>query len=386
MENIELALNTIFENKPTKLILSNFKDTSGQFKKIVITQKNSQFQIEKFTEKQAFHELVESTELQSRTHEFLTEGFRQLNTFSDTTVFELKVSKKGKVFLGKSKNQDVTKQMDNGHNRKKNYLLPEGTVIAPLVDMGIFTKEGKVVQSMYDKFKQINRFIEQVDDAIRVSNLKEMTVIDFGCGKSYLTFILYYYLSEVCGIKTNMIGLDLKEDVITKCNIAAEKYGYEGLRFQMGDINGFEWPHPVDMVLTLHACDTATDYALFNAVQWDAKMIFSVPCCQHELNGQIASDELSILSRYGIIKERAAALMTDAVRGNLLEVCGYRTQLLEFVDLSHTPKNILIRAVKANINVKVKKDRLDEVTRLCEQFDLKPMLLNLLDKSGKLTI
>ena len=386
MENIELALNTIFENKPTKLILSNFKDTSGQFKKIVITQKNSQFQIEKFTEKQAFHELVESTELQSRTHEFLTEGFRQLNTFSDTTVFELKVSKKGKVFLGKSKNQDVTKQMDNGHNRKKNYLLPEGTVIAPLVDMGIFTKEGKVVQSMYDKFKQINRFIEQVDDAIRVSNLKEMTVIDFGCGKSYLTFILYYYLSEVCGIKTNMIGLDLKEDVITKCNIAAEKYGYEGLRFQMGDINGFEWSHPVDMVITLHACDTATDYALFNAVQWDAKMIFSVPCCQHELNGQIASDELSILSRYGIIKERAAALMTDAVRGNLLEVCGYKTQLLEFVDLSHTPKNILIRAVKANINVKVKKDRLDEVIRLCEQFDLKPMLLNLLDKSGKLTI
>ena len=386
MENIELALNTIFENKPTKLILSNFKDTSGQFKKIVITQKNSQFQIEKFTEKQAFHEIVESTELQSRTHLFLTDGFRQLNTFSDTTVFELKVSKKGKVFLGKSKNQDVTKQMDNGHNRKKNYLLPEGTVIAPLVDMGIFTKEGKVVQSMYDKFKQINRFIEQVDDAIRVSNLKEMTVIDFGCGKSYLTFILYYYLSEVCGIKTNMIGLDLKEDVITKCNIAAEKYGYEGLRFQMGDINGFEWSHPVDMVITLHACDTATDYALFNAVQWDAKMIFSVPCCQHELNGQIASDELSILSRYGIIKERAAALMTDAVRGNLLEVCGYKTQLLEFVDLSHTPKNILIRAVKANINVKVKKDRLDEVIRLCEQFDLKPMLLNLLDKSGKLTI
>ncbi|MDF2535951.1 MAG: hypothetical protein K0R18_2110 [Bacillales bacterium] len=386
MENIELALNTIFESELTKLILSNFKDKSGQFKKIVITQKNNHFQVEKFTEKQAFHEVVKGTELQSRTHLFLTDGFRQLNAFSESTVFELKVSKKGKVFLGKSKNQDSPKQVDNGHNRKKNYLLPEGTVIAPLVDMGIFTKEGKVVQSMYDKFKQINRFIEQVDDAIRVSNLKEMTVIDFGCGKSYLTFILYYYLTEVRGIKTQMIGLDLKTDVIEKCNTAAEKYGYEGLRFQIGDINGFEWSHPVDMVITLHACDTATDYALFNAVQWDSKMIFSVPCCQHELNGQIASDELSILTRYGIIKERAAALMTDAIRGNLLEVCGYKTQLLEFVDLSHTPKNILIRAVKANLNAKIKKDRLDEVTRLCEQFDLKPTLLNLLDKSGKLTI
>jgi SAM-dependent methyltransferase len=386
MENIELALNTIFESEPTKLILSNFKDKSGQFKKIVITQKNSQFQVEKFTEKQAFHVVVERTELQSVVHEFFTDGFRQLNAFSESTVFELKISKKGKVFLGKSKKQDAPKQVDNGHNRKKNYLLPEGSVIAPLVDMGIFTKEGKVVQSMYDKFKQINRFIEQVDDAIRVSNLKEMTVIDFGCGKSYLTFILYYYLTEVCGIKTQMIGLDLKEDVITKCNTAAEKYGYKGLRFQMGDINGFEWSHPVDMVITLHACDTATDYALFNAVQWDAKMIFSVPCCQHELNGQIASDELSILTRYGIIKERAAALMTDAVRGTLLEVCGYKTQLLEFVDLSHTPKNILIRAVKSNVNTKVKKERLDEVIRLCDQFGLKPTLLNLLDESGKLSI
>lgn len=380
MQNIELALNTIFEMEPYKLILSNFKDKDGQFKKIVLTKKNNQFQVEKFTDKQAFHESLQQSDLQKTVLEFLNGGFRQLNVLSETTVFELKISKKGKVFLGKSKNQVTSKTMDNGHNRKKNYLLPEGTVIEPLVDMGIFTKEGKVVQSMYDKFKQINRFIEQVDDAIRVSNLSEMTVIDFGCGKSYLTFILYYYLTEIRGIKARMIGLDLKADVIEKCNLAAEKYGYEGLRFQMGDINGFEWSHPVDMVITLHACDTATDHALFNAIQWDAKMIFSVPCCQHELNGQIASDELSILTRYGIIKERAAALMTDAIRGNLLEYMGYKTQLLEFVDLSHTPKNILIRAVKSKIDEKTRNMRLKETLKLCEAFNLEPTLLKLLTK------
>lgn len=378
MENVELALNTIIENEPYKLILSNFKDKNGLFKKVIISLKNNQYQVEKFTNKQAFHENFKKSELLSKLLELLNDGFRQLNSFSDTTSFELKVSKKGKVFLGKTKNQDTPKLVDNGHNRKKNYLLPEGTVIEPLVDMGIFTKEGKVVQSMYDKFKQINRFIEQVDDAIRVSNQSEMTVIDFGCGKSYLTFILYYYLTEIRGIKTRMIGLDLKADVIEKCNLAAKKYGYDGLRFQMGDINGFEWSHPVDMVITLHACDTATDYALFNAIKWGAKMIFSVPCCQHELNGQMQSDTYSILTRYGIVKERTAALMTDAIRGNLLEYVGYKTQLLEFVDLSHTPKNILIRAVKSTIDSKTRKIRLEEAMNLCQAFNLEPTLLKLL--------
>ncbi|MEG1943021.1 MAG: SAM-dependent methyltransferase, partial [Angelakisella sp.] len=247
-----------------------------------------------------------------------------------------------------------------------------------LVDKGILTREGKVVQAMYDKWKQINKFIEIIDDAIRDKKPAHLNIIDFGCGKSYLTFVLYYYLTAVRGISVTMVGLDLKAEVIAKCSEAAARYGYEGLHFELGDISGYHCDFAVDMVITLHACDTATDYALANAVHWNASMIFSVPCCQHELGGQMENHRLEILSRYGIIKERTAALMTDAIRGNLLEACGYRTQLLEFVDLSHTPKNILIRAVRAPVSAAQRKKALEEAEHLIEDFRLRPTLYNLL--------
>lgn len=382
MNELIETLKYIDENVPSKIILSNNKQ--GQYKKINIQKNGETYLIEKFTDKQAFHSKIHTRELRDELNDYMNQGFTQLNAFTDEQTFELKISKKGKVFFSKSKNKQVTK-LTNTHNRKKNYILEEGTIIPPLVDMGIFTKEGKVVHSMYDKFKQINRFIEQVDDSVKNIGSDEITVIDFGCGKSYLTFILYYYLTEVRGLKANIIGLDLKEDVIQKCNVAAKKYQYDGLSFQMGDINGFKWGHPVDMVITLHACDTATDYALFNAIEWDAKMIFSVPCCQHELNRQIKTDRLSALTRHGIIKERMSALMTDSIRANLLDACGYKTQLLEFVDLSHTPKNILIRAVKTRIPDKVKQERLEEVDRICDEFNVSPMLYKLLKGSDKLS-
>ena len=256
-------------------------------------------------------------------------------------------------------------------------------IIEPLIDLGVFTKEGKVVKSKYDKYKQINRFVEIIDDEIKKNNYKELTILDFGCGKSYLTFILYYYFVEIKKINVKMIGLDLKEDVIEKCNEVAKRYKYDNLHFELGDINGYKYNNKVDMVITLHACDTATDYALYNAIKWTTKMIFSVPCCQHELNHQMKPENLDILSKYGIIQERVAALMTDAIRGNLLEAVGYKTQLLEFIDIAHSPKNILIRASKSNVSERKREKALNEVNKLLEEFNFSPTLYNLL-KDDKL--
>jgi SAM-dependent methyltransferase len=248
--------------------------------------------------------------------------------------------------------------------------------------MGVFTRDGQVINAKYDKFKQINRFIEILDDEISKRNAKQLNVIDFGCGKSYLTFVVYYYLTKIRGMEVKMIGLDLKEDVIRKCNASAEKYGYDGLHFELGDINGYTAPFDVDMVITLHACDTATDFALFNAIQWKAKMIFSVPCCQHELNAQMKPENLTILSEYGILQERFAAIATDAIRGNLLTWCGYKTQLLEFIDFEHTPKNILIRAVRREIIPQAVRDKaIGEVEGLMKEFAFDPTLYRLLKGS-----
>lgn len=375
------ALNNIFSDQIKKVTLSNQKFKENPYRKIALEWKEGFYQAEKLTEKQAFHENMELDRVSIYCEECLNEGFCQMNAWSDTAEYSIKITKKGKVFYQKKKT-DAPVKISMDHNRKKKYLLEEGTVIPPLVDMGVFTKEGKVVRTMYDKFRQINKFVEFIDEAVEKSGMDKIHIIDFGCGKSYLTFVVYYYLVFVKKIEVEMVGLDLKAEVIAKCNEAARKYGYDHLKFAVGDINGYKSEMPVDMVISLHACDTATDYALFNAIQWNAKMIISVPCCQHELCGQMDSEEIGILQRYGIVKERTAALMTDAIRGNLLEYCGYKTQLMEFVDLTHTPKNILIRGVKANITKQHKKVMMDEVQKLCKCFQLKPTLLRLLEEEG----
>lgn len=374
---MDIKLHEIFECRPHRITVSKPSSKDAAYKKAVITKMQNGYQIEKFTQKQAFHENVTAKEAEEFCRSVMGKTFFQLNARDNEYEHIMLVSRKGKVSCKRKKNE-YTADVCKPHNREKKYIIPEGTVVPPLVDMGIFTHDGKVVRQMYDKFKQINRFIEIIDDEIRKSDLSSLNIIDFGCGKSYLTFILYYYFTEIRKISVNMTGLDLKADVIKECNAAAEKYGYNNLHFELGDINGYKTDRPVDMVITLHACDTATDYALYNAICRNAKMIFSVPCCQHELNAQMASETFSLFTKYGIIRERMAALMTDAIRANLLEVNGYKTQLLEFVDLSHTPKNILIRAVKGGVSKSSKEKAAAEVQRIIDEFNLEPTLYKLL--------
>ena len=274
------------------------------------------------------------------------------------------VSKKGRVTIKKKASENKGKEIDYGHNRKKRYILEEGVPVPFLRDLGVMTEEGKVVRSRFDKFRQINRFLEFIEDILpELDRDRECTILDFGCGKSYLTFAMYYYLHEKKGYDIRIIGLDLKKDVIRHCGELAGKYGYEKLTFLEGDIAGYTGTERVDMVVTLHACDTATDYALAKAVGWKAKVILSVPCCQHELNGQMKNDVLGPIFKYGLIKERMAALATDALRAEYLEREGYDVQVLEFIDMEHTPKNILIRGVRNG-----KKGENREAIRRCEEF------------------
>ncbi|MEG2017441.1 MAG: SAM-dependent methyltransferase [Clostridium sp.] len=384
MEELFKAIEDIANSNIIKLVISNKMNKEIKYNKVNIQLKaqgdKEFYQIEKYTDKQVFHENISLEELQEKLMELVEGNYKQLTAWSKDSVLELKISKKGKIHLSKKKSDN--KVTVSSHNKEKNYILKEGMDIQPLVDLGVFTKDGKIVNSKYDKYKQINRFIEIIDDEIKKNNYEELTILDFGCGKSYLTFVLYFYFVEIKKIKVKMIGLDLKEDVIKKCNDIAKRYNYENLHFELGDINGFKYNNKVDMVITLHACDTATDYALYNAVKWNAKMIFSVPCCQHEFNSQMNTEELSILTRYGIIQERVAALMTDAVRGNLLEAVGYRTQLLEFIDIAHSPKNILIRASKCSISEEKRIKALVEVDNLIKEFNVKPTLFNLLKEDS----
>ncbi|MGN0437761.1 MAG: class I SAM-dependent methyltransferase [Lachnospiraceae bacterium] len=386
----------ILEEQPNKIVLSNSADKTYLYKKVVvrkvILKQNEMYQMERFTQKQAFHENIMPENLVDSVIALFPNVYRQMNIFCEDRQIDLKVTKKGKLLFHQQKEKNPTSgkriTVDaspvNSNNRKKRYILQEGSMIPPLVDLGIFTKDGKIVRSMYDKYKQINRFLELVEDVVKDYPNKAMHIIDFGCGKSYLTFILYYYLVEVKKYPVHITGLDLKEEVILHCNETAKKYGYKNLHFEVGDINGYQTEEPVDMVVTLHACDTATDYALYNAICWKSSIILSVPCCQKEVNRQIQSDDFSLLTRYGIVKERMSALMTDAIRGNALIYCGYKTQLLEFVDFASSPKNVLIRAVKSTVSDEKKECAKKEILSILKEFHLKHTLVDLLEIDKKI--
>ena len=340
------------------------------------------FQLEEFKGNQAFHRNLPTQEACAALLACMEE-MKQLQMETRSAQITALVSKKGKVTVKKKARKEPAKEADLSHNRQKRYILEEGTPVPFLVDLGVMTPEGKVVHARFDKFRQINRFLEFIEDILprladRAKDGRELTILDFGCGKSYLTFAMYYYLHEMRGLDIRIIGLDLKADVIRRCSRLGEAYGYTKLKFLEGDIADYTGVDRVDMVVTLHACDTATDYALAKAVGWDAKVILSVPCCQHELNRQIQNDVLEPVLGYGLIKERMAALVTDALRARYLELEGYETQILEFIDMEHTPKNILIRAVKTGKGEK--KEEAAGKLKACEEaLHVDPTLGRLLE-------
>ena len=388
MSDLQSLFTDCLNETLIRVILSNPSSKDGVIKicaRPVLKNKSLLFQIEEYTKTQVFHKNLTagdagsyltgklSSDASSQTAEFK-------NALVETKSFtaNVLVSKKGTITIKKKMNTS-TKQpkISLSHNRKKKYILEDGIPVPFLIDLGVMTQNGSIVNAHYDKFRQINRFLEYIEDILpSLPTGRELRILDFGCGKSYLTFAIYYYLKVLKGYPVRITGLDLKEDVIRHCNELAVKYGYDKLEFLCGDIAYYDGCSQVDMVVTLHACDTATDYALAKAVGWGAKVILSVPCCQHELNKQMKNDLLSPVLHYGILKERMAALMTDGLRAQILEANGYRTQILEFIDMAHTPKNLLIRAVY-NGHCADNKAQIDE---LLAAFDVNPTLYRLLCK------
>ena len=362
--------------------LSNPKSKDGVTKikvRPLLKKGNLIFQCELFKNNQAFHENYEAEAAVQMLTEYM-EQFKQMQLETKQLRATVLVSKKGKVTIQKKKQAGCCKEVDLSHNRTKKYIIEEGTQVPFLQDLGVMTSDGKIVRTKFDKFRQINRFLEFIEDILpQLAKDRDVTILDFGCGKSYLTFAMYYYLYELKKYDVRIIGLDLKTDVIRHCNELSEKYGYKKLKFLEGNIADYTGVDEVDMVVTLHACDTATDFALDKAVGWNTKVILSVPCCQHELNGQMKNELLEPIFKYGLIKERMAALFTDALRAEYLENCGYDAQILEFIDMEHTPKNILIRAVKTG----KKKNNLGKI-KSCEEFlQVDPMLGRLLKERGE---
>ena len=368
MNELTSVLREMINEELDQLVLSNSRDQAmGTKVKVrpVLIKDELLFQETLYKGTQVFHENFAAEEMIPRLEAYLQELFKQGEIKGRKEEATILVSKKGKLTIKRRKNAAVNSGVkkdgetsgDNGtasnvranlqHNRTKQYILMEGKPVDFLIGLGVQTPDGKVTKNRYDKFRQINRYLEFIEDVLEeLPKDRTIRIIDFGCGKSYLTFAMYYYLHELQGRDIQVTGLDLKTDVINHCNQLAEKLHYDNLHFEHGDISSYEGADAVDMVVTLHACDTATDYALEKAVKWGASVIMAVPCCQHEINKQIKNDVLQPILKYGIIKERMSALITDALRANLLEQQGYDTQILEFIDMEHTPKNILIRAVK----------------------------------------
>lgn len=347
----------------------------------VILKNEIEYQVSEFVGRKVLHSNHGAADVKKKIIDYMTEDFKQAQ-INMTDAAATILSSKSKTLTCKYKKAGQLKvQRDLSHNRTKKYIIQEGKPVAFMIDLGVMGQDGKIIRTRYDKFRQINRFLEYIEDILpKLDKERELTIIDFGCGKSYLTFAMYYYLHELKSYDIRIIGLDLKTDVIRKCNELAKKYQYDKLTFLEGNIADYTGAEEVDMVVTLHACDTATDFALAKAIGWNAKVILSVPCCQHELNRQMKNDVLSPIMNYGLLKERMAALVTDGLRAEYLKREGYDVQVLEFIDMEHTPKNILLRAVKTG-----RRADNEESIRACETFlRVTPTLGRLLDEKGEL--
>ncbi len=321
--------------------------------------------------KQEFHLNLNAAALQTRITSDFGERFEQADLFAPDADYSARVIRKDVVRLTKRRPSKSAPALT--HDRGKQYLIPEGRPCPFLTEIGVMTPAGQVKAAHQAKFRQVNRFLEFVDDVLpELPPTGVLRVIDFGCGKSYLTFALHYLLTELRGREVEIIGLDLKAEVVRDCQQIAERLGCRGLRFEVGDIAGYETTGPVHLSVSLHACDTATDAALAQAVRWQARVILAVPCCQHELFGLLSDAALPGLLQHGILKERFAALATEALRAGLLEAVGYRTQVVEFIDMEHTPKNLLLRAVRTDRPSLESRDRYEQ---LKQQLDLREFAL-----------
>lgn len=369
----------MLDGKVKKLSMSELKNKNYEFSKITArpfkSKKGVMWQLEKSKNNQVFHQNMSEEEFLLWLSSEGKETFRQICLTGEGvtvhyTVFPDKVKRK--------ETGNALKVKTQSHNKEKSYILKQGENIPALVDLGVFSKELTIVKSKYDKFKQINRFIEIIDDAFGKLNKDEVTILDFGCGKSYLTFIVYYYFTEIKKVKARVIGYDLKEDVVKNCNEIAKRYGYNDLKFYVNDVTKGElYEGNVDMVITLHACDIATDFALFHAIENNVQHIFSVPCCQHEVCSSIKKGgDFDLLLSHGLIKERFSALLTDSIRAEILKECGYEVDIIEFVDFAHSPKNLMLRCKLK----KSRKPQLEAVKTLTEKYGFTQKLFELIAK------
>lgn len=354
--------------------------------RIEILKNGDAYQASEYKGSQVFH--ANPTDIAAYINAQFGKNFLQYTAWDSTREYTARITKKGKTLTNTKpcKNPPKPPQFaGGGFNRQKRHIIGDNDNIPILKDIGISKKDGKLVQ--------INRFLELLHhETAELPPQTIVNIIDFGCGKSYLTFLVYHYFAEILGLDTHICGLDLKEEVIQNCTAAARKYGYKNLSFRQGDIAALAAPPPegwgdpaaFNAVISLHACDTATDHALYNALKWQADLICAAPCCQHELRGQMRPKNLSLLSDHGIIKERFAALATDAIRAEILHLCGYKTHLIEFTDSQHTSKNLLIRARRVNtgkmeIPVKIfKNQKSEKLDKILQEFAFKPKLLELL--------